>query len=179
MRPLNIDEGTTMFKNFRLTAALGALALSATFAAPNFAVAATANGTMAVSALVTDSCTTTATPVAFGTYAFGATSSGTSTISVVCTIGAAVASVGLDNGLQPAAGVRQMKSGALVATIPYGIYQDSGHATAWTLAAFPAATAYTALITPATFTAFALAPSGANVLAGTYSDTVGIVVTYT
>ena len=63
-------------------------------------------------------------------------------------------------------------------TIGYGLYQDAGYATAWTDAAWPALATYTALSTPATFTAYAKAPAGPNVIAGTYNDTVGITVTF-
>jgi spore coat protein U-like protein len=170
-----------MFNNFRIRAALGAFALGSALVAPLAADALTATATMAVSATVSNSCTTSATAAGFGTWSFAAASTASSTITVTCTSGAAVASVGLDNGLQPAGTapiVRQLKA-AGAATIAYTLYQDSGYATAWTNAAYPAATTYTAGAAAATFTAYAKAPAGTNVIAGTYTDTVGITVTYT
>jgi spore coat protein U-like protein len=166
-----------MFRNFRIRAALGALALGSALIAPPAADALTAAGTMAVSATVSNSCTTSATAAGFGTWSFAAASTASSTITVTCTNGAAVASVGLDNGLQPVSTVRQLKA-AGAALIPYTLYQDSGYATAWTAAAFPAATTYTAGAAAATFTAYAKAPAGTNVIAGDYNDTVGITITY-
>jgi spore coat protein U-like protein len=167
-----------MFNNFRFRAALGALALGSALVAPLAANALTATAPMAVSATVSNSCTTSATAAGFGTWSFAAASTTSSTITVTCTSGAAVASVGLDNGLQPLSAVRQLKA-AGAATIAYGLYQDAGYATAWTAAAFPAATTYTAGAAASTFTVYAKAPAGTNVIAATYTDTVGITVTYT
>jgi len=166
-----------MLNTFRIRAVLGALALGSAFVAPLAADALTTTGTMAVSATVSDSCTTSATAASFGTWTFTAASTASSTITVTCTDGSAVSSVGLDNGLQPVATVRQMKSTG-ASTIAYGLYQDAGYATAWTNAAWPALATYTAGVSASTFTAYAKAPAGPNVIAGTYNDTVGITVTY-
>ena len=166
-----------MFNTFRVRAALRLLALGSALVTPLAADALTATGTMAVSATVTSSCATSATAAAFGTWMFTAASTASSTITVTCTNGAAVSSVGLDNGLQPVATVRQMKSTG-TQTIAYGLYQDSGYATAWTNAAWPALATYTAGASAATFTVYANAPSGPIVSPGTYNDTVGITVTY-
>src|ERR1700730_10411718 len=113
-----------MFNNSRFRAALGALALGSALADPPAGDALTATAPMPVSAAVSNSCTTSATAAGFGTWSFAAASTTSSTITVTCTSGAAVASVGLDNGLQPLSAVRQLKA-AGAATIAYGLYQDA------------------------------------------------------
>ncbi|MDB5041735.1 MAG: hypothetical protein JWN27_2461 [Candidatus Eremiobacteraeota bacterium] len=166
-----------MFKRLRIQAALGALVLGSALVAPLGADALTATGTMTVTTGVVASCTTSATTANLGTWNFTAASTASSTITVSCTQGAAVSSVGLDNGLFMVAAVRQMR-GAGTADIGYGVYQDATFATAWTNAAWPALATYTAVVAPAVFTAYVIAPPGPNVIAGTYTDTVGITVTY-
>ena len=166
-----------MFSTFRTQAALGALVLGSALVAPLGADALTATGGMTVTTGVTASCTLSATTANLGAWTFTAASTASSTITVTCTQGAAVSSVGLDNGVQPVATVRQMR-GAGTADIAYGVYQDATFATAWTNAAWPALGTYTAVVAPAIFTAYVKAPPGPNVIAGTYTDTVGITVTY-
>ena len=166
-----------MFQRFRIHATLGAFVLGSVLAAPLAAGALTATGPMTVTTGVAASCTTTATTADLGTWLYTAASTASSTITVTCTQGAAVSSVGLDNGLHPNATVRQMR-GAGTADIAYAIYQDATFATAWTNAAWPALGTYTAVVAPAIFTAYVKAPPGTNVIAGVYTDTVGITITY-
>ncbi|MEA2720008.1 MAG: hypothetical protein QOJ39_1872 [Candidatus Eremiobacteraeota bacterium] len=166
-----------MLKSFRIQAALGAIIIGSVLVAPLGADALTATGSMIVTTSVVASCTTTATTADLGAWTFTAASTASSTITVTCTQGAAVSSVGIDNGLFVSAGVRQMR-GAGTANIGYNIYQDATFATAWTNAAWPALGTYTAVVAPATFTAYVKAPAGPNVIAGTYTDTVAITVTY-
>ena len=166
-----------MFHRIRIHAALGALVLGSVLAAPVAAVALTATGPMTVTTSVAASCTTSATTADLGTWTYTAASTASSTITVTCTQGAAVSSVGIDNGLFAIATVRQMR-GAGTADIAYGIFQDATFATAWTNAAWPALGTYTAVVAPAVFTAYVRAPPGTNVIAGTYTDTVGITITY-
>ena len=166
-----------MFQRIRIHAALGALVFGSVLAAPLAAGALTASGPMTVTTSVAASCTTTATTADLGSWTYTAASTGSSTITVTCTQGAAVSSVGIDNGLFAIATVRQMR-GAGTANIAYGIFQDAGFATAWTNAAWPALGTYTAVVAPAVFVAYVRAPPGTNVIAGTYTDTVGITITY-
>jgi spore coat protein U domain-containing protein, fimbrial subunit CupE1/2/3/6 len=166
-----------MFKRHRVQAAFGALALGSVLILPLAADALTASGPMIVTTSVAASCTTSATTADLGTWLYTAASTASSTITVTCTQGAAVSSVGIDNGLYAVATVRQMR-GAGTANIAYGVYQDATFATAWTNAAWPALGTYTAVVAPAVFTAYVKAPAGTNVIAGTYTDTVGITVTY-
>jgi spore coat protein U-like protein len=166
-----------MFKRLGIQAALAALVLGSVLVVPRGADALTATGTMTVTTGVVAACTVSATTANLGTWNYLAASTASSTITVTCTQGAAVSSVGLDNGLFMVAAVRQMR-GAGTADIGYGVYQDATFATAWTNAAWPALATYTAVVAPAVFTAYVQAPPGPNVIAGTYTDTVGITVTY-
>jgi spore coat protein U-like protein len=167
-----------MFKKVRLAATLGAFALGASLLAPMPSQATTATGTMSVTATVTNSCTTTAATLTLGAYDFNVAKTGNAIITVSCTAGTGVASVGLDTGAHPGTTANQLIGGSGSDLIPYTLYQDVALATAWTASAFPAATTYTALSTASTFTVYAKAPAGANVPVGSYADTVGITVTY-
>src|SRR6202163_4976446 len=118
-----------MFRRFRIQAALGAFVASSVFFAPLAAGALTATGPMTVTTSVAASCTTSATTADLGTWTYTAASTASSTITVTCTQGAAVSSVGIDNGLFAIAGVRQMR-GAGTADIAYGLFQDAPVATA-------------------------------------------------
>lgn len=168
-----------MIKNIRITVAVGAVALVLSLVVPNAAVAATATGPIAVSASVTDSCSVSATAIAFGAYIYTAPSTANSTMTVTCTNGSVVSSIALDNGLNPSGATppgRQLKAGG-AAVIGYALYSDSGLTTPWTTVG-PASSAYTAGASPSTFTVYGRAPAGPNVIAGTYTDTVGITVNY-
>jgi spore coat protein U-like protein len=135
----------------------------------------TATGTMGVSATVVDSCSVVATTLTFSTYsAANAQSTGTATLTVTCTIGTAVSLVGLDFGLNAVAGVAQLKATG-AALIPYVLYQNVAFTTLWTATLGPG---FAAIATPTVFTVYGRAPGGANVPTGTYTDTVGITITY-
>jgi spore coat protein U-like protein len=116
----------------------------------------TATGTMGVSATVVDSCSVVATTLTFSTYS------------------AAVSLVGLDFGLNAVAGVAQLKATG-AALIPYVLYQNVAFTTLWTATLGPG---FAAIATPTVFTVYGRAPGGANVPTGTYTDTVGITITY-
>jgi spore coat protein U domain-containing protein, fimbrial subunit CupE1/2/3/6 len=163
---------------FRIQGAIGALVLAAgfTLSTPLGADAITTTGSMTVTAGVVDSCMTSASAAAFGNLSFSVATTTTSTITVTCTNGAAVSSVGLDSGLNVVATQRFMKFGTQ--TIAYNLYQDPVFATAWTNAAWPAIATFTAGADPSTFTVYAKAPAGVNLTIGTYTDTVGVTVTY-
>src|ERR1700737_1978570 len=89
--------------------ALAAVALGSALVIPAAADALTASGSMTVTTGVAASCTTSATTANLGTWTYTAASTASSTITVTCTQGAAVSSVGIDNGLFAVAGVRQMR----------------------------------------------------------------------
>ena len=162
--------------------AFGFAAIAAVVATP--ALAATATNTMPVSVNVINSCTVAATPMAFGapTAIGGANVDTTSTISLVCTNGAAY-DVALDNGLNAASGQRYMSNGATTPVkIPYNIYKDSAHASAWgsTSGTGGNTSSGVAGISGAvTLTAYGRIPSTAtSVGAGAYIDTVTVTVTF-
>jgi spore coat protein U-like protein len=168
-----------MGTKIRLAAGRAALALAVALPliTVNAADAATASGTLGVALTVVDSCTVTANPLTMSTYLASAPSStGSSTMTIPCTIATAVASIGLDFGANALASVAQLKAPGFASLIPYALYQDPAFVTAWTDAAMPAA--YAAIATPALYTVYAKAPGGANVPTGTYVDTVNITVTY-
>ncbi len=159
-----------------MAAIVHSLALALVLAGPRAADAASTTGTMGVTATVVDSCTVVASTLTFSPYsAANLSSTGQATITVTCTIATAVSLIGLDLGLQPVATMAQLKSTG-AALIPYELYQDAAFVTPWTIAAGPAA--YAAVAAPATYTVYGRAPGGANVPVGTYTDTVGITVTY-
>lgn len=162
--------------------AFGFAAIAAVVATP--ALAATATNTMPVSVNVINSCTVAATPMAFGapTAIGGANVDTTSTISLVCTNGAAY-DVALDNGLNAAVGQRYMSNGATTPVkIPYNIYKDSARASAWgsTSGTGGNTSSGVAGVSGAvTLTAYGRIPSTAtSVGAGAYLDTVTVTVTF-
>ncbi len=94
------------------------------------ALAATATTTMSVSLIIQAGCSVSATAMNFGTASvLAAEITATGNVNVVCTDETAY-TIGLDNGANVLAGQRRM-IGPASETVSYGLYQDSGHATAW------------------------------------------------
>lgn len=159
--------------------ALGLAAVAAISAAP--AVAGTATNNMPVSVNVLNSCTVAATPMAFGspTAIGGVDIDTTSTVSLVCTNGAAY-DVALDNGLNVSGTQRRMSNGATTPVyVNYGIFKDAARTTNWG-SAVGATQAGTAGVSGlVSLTAYGRIPSSAaSVGAGTYTDTVTVTVTF-
>jgi spore coat protein U-like protein len=140
-----------------------------------------------VTATVVNNCTIGSTNLAFGNYdptsATAVTATGT--VTAKCTKGDAV-SVGLNQGLNPAPGstaavpARQMVLGANL--LPYHIYIANVGTTEWGTGTVgtnePAAQTSASVNTALTFTTYGSLPAGADVLAGSYSDTVIATVTF-
>jgi spore coat protein U-like protein len=111
-----------------------------------------ATNTFTVSATVFSNCTISATNLSFGTYdpLSASVNNATGTVTITCTKNAA-STIGMDNGLNFAAGLRNMKSGA-GDLIAYSLGQPPNN-TVGTACTFPAATAWTTaaggLFTPA------------------------------
>lgn len=140
-----------------------------------------------VTATVINDCTIGSTNIAFGNYdptsATAVTAQGT--VTAKCTKGDAV-SVALGQGANPATGstaavpARQMASGTNL--LPYHIYIASSGTTEWGTGALgtnePAAQTATSVSTALTFTTYGSLPAGADVPAGSYSDTVIATVTF-
>jgi len=159
-----------------LLGALGMLAFSALAAGQ--ANATTASGSFQVSLTIQATCTVqSAANLAFGTQtAITSALPATSAIGVVCT-NATPYTIGLSAGTGTGATVasRILTSGSN--TIPYSIYQDSGHTTVWGVTGAAAESA-TGTGVVQTYTAYGqIAPVAAPV-AGVYADTVAVTVTY-
>ena len=149
--------------------------------------ATTGNTTFNVTATVVNNCTIGSTNIAFGNYdptnATALTAQGS--VTAKCTKGDAV-SVGLNQGTNPAPGstaavpARQMTDGA--DKLPYHIYIAATGTTEWGTGTVgtnePAAQTSASVNTALTFTTYGSLPAGADVLAGSYSDTVIATVTF-
>jgi spore coat protein U-like protein len=158
------------------------------------AVALTTSGTISVTATVVDNCAFTTTPVAFGNYdpavvnaAGGANLAGTGTLLVTCTTGDAI-SIDLDAGGNPFAGssatvpLRQMISAGNL--LGYSLFWPSAAGAGGTVTATVWGTGggtsfgYSATGVQQTINVFGSVAKGQNVPAGSYSDTVNVVVNF-
>lgn len=150
--------------------------------------AATATGTMNVSASVTASCKIQSIgAIAFGAYdpanvnaSSPLTAAGN--ISVSCTKGDAV-SVTLDQGANAltgstcAAPTRQMANGTNM--LGYAVYSDTGYTKAWGCDATNTVSFTSAgAATPTQLSTYGKVPGGQDVPAGNYSDTVTVSVSF-
>lgn len=145
------------------------------------ALAGSASTSMGVSASVATNCVFKNSPaIAFGTYdtITGAQVDGSGTISIACTKGT-VATIALDNGGNHANATgtqRAMKSGSNY--LNYDIYQDSAFATFWGTSTNAEVEPAAPNATTQTFTAYAKIPSAQDQPQGSYSDTVGVTVSF-
>lgn len=159
--------------------ALGIAAVVAASAAP--ALAGTATNNMPVSVNVLNSCTVAATPMAFGSpTAIGGTDIDTSsTVSLVCTNGAAY-DVALDSGLNASGAQRRMSNGATTPVfVPYGIFKDAARSVNWGSAVGATVAGNAGVSGLVSLTAYGRIPSSASsVVAGSYTDTVTVTVTF-
>jgi len=149
-----------------LVKAIAGLSLIAISAA---ASAATTTTTFQVTANVADSCSVTATDLAFGAYdPFSATpKDGSSAISVTCTNGASYG-VSINGG----ATGRSM-AGPLGSTLGYGLFSDTTRTTAFNLTGQAGTGAVFA------HTVYGRIPAGQTTArAGSYAETVTVTVTY-
>ena len=107
------------------------------------ALAATANANIAVSATITQNCTISATPIAFGAYdpVSGGNVTASGTVVVACTKGATSTYVGLGNGSNYSGSSRYMDGGVAHDKLAYTLVQP---VSATPLAACPAYGANTA-----------------------------------
>lgn len=148
--------------------------------APVSAASATAN--LAVSATVTNNCTITTAPLAFGSYDpvvahASANLDGTGTVTVACTKGTAP-TVGLGLGSNASGSVRRMSDGGSN-YLTYELYQESGRTTVWSNSGAgllsPVAAPSKA---PRSFSVYGRVQSNQDVPAGSYSDTVVATVNF-
>lgn len=143
--------------------------------------AATATGTMAVSATVLTSCTVTPGPLAFGNYdpTSATPLDATATIAVQCTAGTAY-SVGLNAGVGAGATLtgRKMTVAAGASTLNYTIYNNSGRTVNWGDTGPNGAVTGTASGLIDTLTAYGRIPVSQSAPAGAYTDTITVTLTY-
>jgi len=144
--------------------------------------AATATGNLSVTATVSGTCTLTTTPVAFGTYdpAAGADDTATGAVTVTCTSGTGY-TVSLD------AGANELTPGDITTRrmlantsdyLPYQLYQDSGHTTAWGDTGGAILTGQTGNGSAQAINVYGVIVKNQYVAAGSYVDTVVVTVTY-
>jgi spore coat protein U-like protein len=99
---------------------------------PQAALAGTATTTLGVSLTINAGCNVSSSPVAFPAQTVLASAvSQSGSISVTCT-NTTPYNVGLDKGAGSGASVsNRLMTGPSSATVAYGLFQDSGHATNW------------------------------------------------
>lgn len=145
--------------------------------------AATATGSMTVSATVLTACNVTPGALAFGNYdpTSATARDATASIVVVCTAGTAY-TLGLDAGSGSGATTtaRKMTLVAGSATLNYAIYNDSARTTNWgNTSGTGALTGTSSLVSlTQTFTAYGRIPVSQTATAGAYADTVTVTLSY-
>jgi spore coat protein U-like protein len=147
--------------------------------APGPAAAATAPGTIAVTAVVQATCLISATPIAFGTYT-GAVVAVTATITVTCTTSTPYTislSAGLGTGPTATVTTRHMM-GPAAAILGYVLTSDAPHAVNWGLTPGTDTVAGTGTGIAQPITVYAQEAAAQYVTPGAYTDTVTATVTY-
>jgi len=158
----------------RLLAILLALCAGTTHAA--------ATGSLSVTATVSGTCTLTTTPVAFGAYdpASGTDDTATGAVTVTCTSGTDY-TVSLDAGANETTPdditTRRMKANASD-YLPYQLYQDAAHNTAWGDTGGAILGSRTGDGSPQAIDVYGVIVKNQYVAAGSYVDTVVVTVTY-
>lgn len=148
------------------------------------AYAATSTTSFTVSATVADSCSVSATNLAFGnvTPVDNINFNATSTVDVTCANGTTY-DIGLDAGANSSDGTvstRRMTDGAATPNyLSYQMYQDSGHTTVWGNTVGTDTVAATGTGSTQTNTVYGQIPSGQQATpTGSYTDTVTVTVTF-
>lgn len=139
------------------------------------AIAAEETTTFDVTATVTDSCTVSATTLAFGAEVDAQVNTdGTSTLTVTCNSGAAY-TIALDGGTALDTTARLMDDGA-TEDLGYQLYSDLGRSTVWDDAT--GTVAGTGDGTAIDHTVYGQIPAQPTAVAAAYSDTINVTVTY-
>jgi spore coat protein U-like protein len=145
-------------------------------------VAGSSTANLNVTAAVGANCTISTATVAFPAYdpvvANASTNDdGTGSVIVACTKGSTV-TIGLGLGANASASQMRMKD-ATTDYLNYALYQDAGRATVWGNSGSGLLSPVAAPDkTPRTFTVYGRIPSGQDVPAGSYSDTVVATVNF-
>lgn len=148
---------------------------------PAAASAETASSSLGVTATVTENCTVSTSPVAFGSVntLSGGNVDATGGVTVTCTNGtpwAAAANAGSGSGASMA--TRKMASGAN--TLSYTLYTDSARTSVWgDGTSATAQVSNTGSGSAQLFTVYGRVLAGqASAPAGSYSDTVSVTISY-
>ena len=172
-----------MFKFIRNLVLVGTVGLLA--ASNAFAGASPQTTTFLVSTTVIKSCIVTATPLAFGNYdqIAAAATTGTSTISLQCTNGAA-AVMALNGGINGNESQRKMKDSVSGNQLNYQLYTTAANTNVWGDTTSGTVTQTYNSTNPATvqpFTVYGTIPAQQNVAisaSNTYQDTITVTVTF-
>jgi len=142
----------------------------------NTSSGATSTSTFQVTATVANSCTVTATSLAFGNYTL-AQLDGTPTITATCTNGTTY-TIGLDAGTFSGAttSTRRM-TGPSAAGLSYSLFSDSGRTTNWGNATGSWVSG-TGTGAAQVLTVYGRIPANQTALIGSYTDTVTVTVTF-
>lgn len=175
-----------MFKNSTRLTAIALVTVTSTaalFFSPA-SVAATATGTLLVSALVLSTCVVASTPVVFGNYTLGLVDN-TGIISVTCTPDVLTYNVALGAGAATGATTSTRKLSLTTdstKTLNYGLFRDAGHTQNWGSVGgtdtVPSTAATTTVAAVKTFTVNGEVPAGQVPAIGAYTDSVQITVNY-
>jgi spore coat protein U-like protein len=158
-----------MFSRARI-ATFVVLTAGALLMASGAAQAQTASAGFNVTATVVNRCTISATALGFGTYDAVAAVNAQSDVTIVCTRGA-VTWTGLDDGQHVALTQRNML-GNTSEMLPYNLYREAARTNEWrnTLAT---GVSWTSTGRAAhALTVYGTIPAGADVSAGSFTDTV-------
>lgn len=130
-----------------------------------------------MSANVIASCTTVGSSMAFGAYT-QATVNQTAAITVLCTNGTSY-SIGLDAGVGTGSTTSSRKlTGSSGGTLNYSLYRDSGRTNNWGSTIGTDTQTGTGSGQIQTLTVYGQIQAGGTPLAGTYTDTVTVTLTY-
>ena len=153
------------------------LALLGTLVSGLPAVAATATSSFAVTATVVATCTTSATPLAFGNYT-GVQSDAASAVSVTCT-NTTPWTITLDPGVAAGATVTARKmTGPAAALLPYSLSTDAARSINWGNTVAPNVVSGTGNGSAQSNTVYGRILAGVYVAPGAYTDTITATVTY-
>lgn len=144
-------------------------------------MAATATANLSVSAVVINACALgTITSVAFGNYdpTSATANNNTGSIIVTCTLGD-VYNIALDPGTFAGATVTTRRmTGPSAGGLAYSLYRDAGRTLNWGQTIGTDTLQQTGSGLAQTATVYGRIPASQIVTAGSYSDTVGITVTF-
>ncbi|WDZ94331.1 spore coat U domain-containing protein [Herbaspirillum sp. WKF16] len=160
-------------KNRFVCASIAAVMLASS--APSHA--ATASASLTISASVVAACTVVGSAIAFGAYTQALVNQ-TGSITVLCTNGTSY-NVGLDAGTGSGSTVTSRKMSATGGgTLNYALYRDSGRTNNWGSTIGTDTQTGTGSGLVQTLTVYGQIAAAQTPLAGAYSDTVTVTLTY-